>query len=395
MKSRMALLFPFFFLLYEMAGNLSNDLYLPAMPQIAQQFNTNTASIGFTIALWLAGDACFQWLLGPLSDKFGRRAVLFSGGILFIFSTFMCAFSSQLSIMLIGRFIQGIGVSSMMIAGYASIHESFSDQDAVKILAWMTSITILAPMMGPLLGGYLLMWVEWPWLFIFIALLALMALVGLAFTMPTSQHIDRHALKFSKIKQGYWQLLQNRLFMWRSMTMAFVYSAVITWITGSPTLLMNNYQLTSFEFGIIQCPIFGGNIIGAQLGQKLITKYASDALIQFGITLSMMSCGSLFILLYFSFTSLWIIISLMTLIILGAGIVTAPLNRACFQSTTQPKGIVSAMFYMCLLFSGTLLSMLISTIKAENAALLSIIIGITLISAWISFKKVKSNLVQN
>ncbi|MBN9286926.1 MAG: hypothetical protein BGO43_04775 [Gammaproteobacteria bacterium 39-13] len=377
--------FPFFFLLYEMAGNLSNDLYLPAMSQIADEFQTDIANIGLTIAFWLAGNACLQWLLGPLSDRFGRREILFFGGGLFLISLALSAFAPNFVVMLAGRFGQGIGVASLMVAGYASIHESYSDQDAIKILAWITSISILAPMMGPLIGGYLLQWVDWRSLFLIIAVFSAFALMGLWFCMPSTQAKDLYAFKIKEILNGYTMLLKNKLFMKQSIMLGFIYAALIAWITGSPSVLINEYQLSSVAFGLSQCPIFAGYIIGAQIGQKLISRYAAKKLIQYGLTgcfigsIVLMGCG------YWLPNTLSGLIGATSILVTGAGLITAPLNRLCFQCSEQAKGITSAMFYMCMMFIGTFWSVMVSVMKVETASSLGVMMTISIIAACICF----------
>jgi len=377
--------FPFFFLLYEMAGNLSNDLYLPAMSQIADEFQTDIANIGLTIAFWLAGNACLQWLLGPLSDRFGRREILFSGGGLFLVSLALSAFAPNFVVMLAGRFGQGIGVASLMVAGYASIHESYSDQDAIKILAWITSISILAPMMGPLIGGYLLQWVDWRSLFLIIALFSIFALVGLWFCMPTTKTKNLYALKTKEILSGYTMLLKNKLFMKQSMMLGFIYAALIAWITGSPSVLMNEYQLSSIDFGLSQCPIFAGYIVGAQIGQKLITRYAAEKLIQYGLIGCFIGSMVLMGSAYWLPNILPGLIGATSMLVMGAGLISAPLNRLCFQSSDQGKGITSAMFYMCMMFIGTFWSVIVSVLKIETASSLGTIMAMSIMAACICF----------
>ncbi|MCS5711381.1 MFS transporter [Candidatus Berkiella aquae] len=388
MKSRLPhRFFPIFFILYEFACNLSNDLYLPAMPEIAATFSTEVSAIGLTIAAWLAGNASFQWLLGPLSDRFGRRTVLFSGGILFLMATFFCAIASNLGFMLIARFAQGIGVCSMMIAGYASIHESYSDRDAVKILAWITSISIIAPMVGPLLGGLLLQWTNWRWLFGTLLLVAIIALAGLWVVMPFSQH-DAAALNPKRMFHDYRQLLQNKLFLLRCGTLGLIYTSLIIWITASPEILIEQYHLSTVQFGLSQCPVFGCYIIGAQLGQKLIDRYDGQILIRRGIQISILGAFGLLVTVIGFSSLVWGIIGAMSILVLGAGLTCAPLNRACFQSSTLNKGITSAMFYTILMVTGTMGSLLVSlSFMANTLNLMSLLVSFAIGIAWFFFRK--------
>lgn len=389
MRSRLPYrFFPFFFILYVFSCNLSNDLYLPALPNIAREFSIDIHSVGLTIAAWLAGDACLQWLLGPLTERYGRRNVLFAGGLFFSLSTLICAFTTDFSMLLLARFVQGIGVCSMMIAGYASIHETYADKQAVTILAWITSISIIAPMIGPLLGGLLLMWVDWRWLFLIIQFFATIALIGLWFWMPNNQNLNKSALNPRLIWKDYRQLLKNKIFILRSGTLGLIYASLIAWITGSPDILMNEYHLSTLEFGLSQSPIFGCYIIGTILGQRLMNKQEGSTIIRYGISLSILGVLCLLASIMIIPSQLWGIMVSMSIITLGAGLNCAPLNRACFQSSNVNKGITSALFYTILMGTGTLWSVLVS-LKFANGALsyLSILVAIAIALSWLSYKR--------
>ena len=99
-----------------------------------------------SIAFWFLGASLFQIILGPLSDHFSRRKILLSGGILFVFVTFLCSFTQSFCWFLVGVFFQGYVASTVVITGYAEIHEIMEREQAVKTLLWMGSITILGPL---------------------------------------------------------------------------------------------------------------------------------------------------------------------------------------------------------------------------------------------------------
>jgi MFS transporter, DHA1 family, multidrug resistance protein len=118
-------LFPFIFVFYEITHYLANDMYLPAMPRLVADLQTTTHLGQQTITVWFLGTAALQLLLGPLSDRLGRKPILFLGGLIFILSTLICALTSNIHLFLIARFFQGTAVCAVITAGYSSIHELY------------------------------------------------------------------------------------------------------------------------------------------------------------------------------------------------------------------------------------------------------------------------------
>ena len=185
-------LFPIFLMFYEFSLYMSNDMYTPAFPAIAHTFGVTAEYVQFTLSAWLLGGAIAQIILGPLSDKYGRRVVLFLGGLVFLGSCLICGYTDTITVMIVARFFQGVGVCSMMIAGYACIHETYQDNQAVSILAVMSGVSVTAPMIGPLLGGYILSFYDWRMIFYVIFYLSLSSLILLYFLC---QKINRKKMK--------------------------------------------------------------------------------------------------------------------------------------------------------------------------------------------------------
>ncbi|HLB42056.1 MAG TPA: MFS transporter, partial [Gammaproteobacteria bacterium] len=129
--------FPWWLVVYEIAVYLSMDAYMPALPKIAYAFGVDSHTAQLTAIVWMLGGLLVQLVFGPLSDRYGRRPILLFGGGLYVVSTIVCAFSSDIHTMLIARFFQGMAMPSMFIAGYAAINELFESEKAVKILARM------------------------------------------------------------------------------------------------------------------------------------------------------------------------------------------------------------------------------------------------------------------
>lgn len=201
------------------------------MPQMAQQLHTSDHLIQLTLTVFFLGNATMQLILGPLADRYGYRPVLFGGGIVFVITTLMCGTSTHVYPLLIARFFQGSAVTSMVIAGYATIHALYDQKRAIKTLAWMNSITVLAPALGPLFGAIILLMGSWHWIFFILALWAILALIALhRYMLEISEKTT--AISPKKIMHQYYDAFTTWSFMRPTLCLTLLFAAMIVWIAA-------------------------------------------------------------------------------------------------------------------------------------------------------------------
>ncbi len=353
-------IFPFFLMFYEFVVNMSNDMYTPAFPLITNYFSVHSDMTQLTLSSWLVGDAISQLVLGPLSDRFGRRAVLMAGGGVFIISCLGCATTTSMYLFIFYRFIQGIGVCSMMIAGYSCIHETYKDRDAINILALMSGVSVTAPMIGPFAGGYLIMQHPWQVIFWAIGFLALFAILCLYFVMPKGNQAQVVKLNLKDTCANYHALIKNNKFMVHAMIFGLFYSGLMLWISTSPFILMVENDLTSPDFGVVQIPVFASFIVGSQLVRFIIDKVPLEKIIEFGIGGAVISS----VVLLLNHTVVGIVISTM-IYALSFGLISAPLNRISFNASDSSKGITASVFYTCMMTTGAIITMIFGFIYTD------------------------------
>jgi MFS transporter, DHA1 family, multidrug resistance protein len=375
-KEDLSRFFPFFLILYEFSVNMSNDMYLPALPMIASEFSLPLHWIQLTITAWFAGDTSFQLIAGPLTDRFGRRPILLGGGLLFLLATLGCALSYSLTFLIIFRFLQGISVCTMLIAGYASIHDLYNDEKAIHILVWMTSAAVIAPAVGPVLGGLILLFTGWRTTFLFLFFLAISCLIILWRCMPESIPVeDRHPLRIKNLISVYKKLFSNFHFMISAVTFGFVYGGITGWVTIAPFILMKTLGLSPPAFGAMQIPVFGSYILGAQCVKPLMKRMSKERLVFLGLLISSIAGIGFIFFPLFAHRTLSFIIPI-SLFALGFGFTSAPLNRMTLMTTIEKKGSAMAVFYLIMVGSGTLISLILSLFK-DTVFFSTLAIGLT------------------
>lgn len=348
-RQNQSLIFPLLFVMYEIATYLSNDMYLPALPQMMQDLGLTTSTAQLTLTVWFLGSAITPLLMGALSDRFGRRATLLTGGLIYIVATLFCAMTSNIIHLLIARFIEGGMIPSMMVAGYACIHESYEQKQAIRILALMASISVLAPACGPLLGSIVLYFSTWRGIFWFIALWATIIILLLYKFMPeTLPPEKRQSLHLMVLCNQYKNVITNLHFLLYTSILGFSFAGFLAWIAAGPFLVMVSFHLSAVVFGIIQVIIFSTNIFANRLVKYLLEPLGVFGLIQWGLWISLLGGMLAFIFALVAPHSLYAFLMAMMIYSFGSGLNFSSLNRVSVESSSEPMGIRVALFTISL-----------------------------------------------
>ncbi|MFI4938173.1 MAG: Bcr/CflA family efflux MFS transporter [Candidatus Berkiellales bacterium] len=392
-NKRIALLFPFALVLYEIAIYLSHDMYLPALPIIARDFHASETIAQDTLLAWFLGSASMQLLTGPLSDRFGRKTIVLTGGVFFVLSTFICAFTDHAMTMIIARFIQGSTVCSVVVAGYAAIHELFDTKAAIKIIAIMGSVTILAPTIGPLFGAVIIEMAHWRAVFYFLAIWAIINLLFLFFIMPETNRI-KIPLNLGSIIKDYIAITKNKSFMFYTVPYCLLFLSLICWLVESPFVIIETYQKGMIEFGLIQLIVFSGFSLGALATGVWVQKTNPLRLVAIGLIISFIASLILIISSFFISHLYWFVV-LMTVISFGSAMAFAPLNRCAVESCQQPMGRIMAIFAFYMNIFGVIATWLVTLFHDHAMDDLSILIALGIVIAFLIFFGLKKGLVKS
>lgn len=358
--NRKAFVFPILLALYEICTYLSNDAYLPALPHITHDLFTTNHLVQLTLTTWFMGSASMQLFLGPISDRIGRRPVLLFGGLIFIAVTIGCAISQNIYWLLILRFIQGATITSMIVAGYATIHELFDRDKAIHTLSMMASITVLAPSFGPLFGALILQFASWRIIFAILAGWACIVLLGLFFKMPETNPHANEKIQFQTIVRQYKNIFCDKSFLIFLLTSRCLFAAMIAWIAAGPFLLIDRFHYGTIGFGIAQVFIFGSYIVFTRLVKYLMTKLSLKNITTAGIVMAVLGALYAFIAsLIFPDTPSNMIIA-MIFIAGGSGLVFPIVERLGIESSNEPMGSKVAISSLLMGLAGIIGSALIS-----------------------------------
>lgn len=336
------LFFPMALILYDFAAYLSTDLIQPGIIHVVHDFNADVSLAPASVSLYLAGGMALQWLLGPLSDRIGRRPVLITGALIFTVACAATLLTTSMTQFLVARFIQGTSICFIATVGYVTVQEAFGQTKAIKLMAIITSIVLVAPVIGPLSGAALMHFVHWKALFGIIALMGLIALCGLALAMPET--VQRGAAPFSipAVLRDFRHVFHNRIFLFGAATLSLSYIPLMSWVAVSPVILIDAGGMTTAQFAWAQVPVFGAVIIANMMVARVVKDLGDPRFIWRAppiqlVGLAILIAGNLL----WPHVWLWSVLGT-SLYAFGIGMIFSTLFRFTLFSNTLPKGTVSA-----------------------------------------------------
>lgn len=354
---RQALLFPLCLVLYEFSTYIGNDMIQPGMLSVVEEFQVGNEWVPTSMTTYLAGGMFLQWLLGPLSDRIGRRPVMLTGVVWFIVTCLATLLAQTIEQFTLLRFLQGISLCFIGAVGYAAIQESFEEAMCIKITALMANVALIAPLLGPLVGAAWVHILPWEMMFVLFAVLAAIAFVGLQRAMPETATRMGEKLSMKELGRDYGLVLKNLRFVAGALATGFVSLPLLAWIAQSPVIIISGEKATSYEYGLLQVPIFGALIAGNLVLARLTSRRTVRSLIilggwpiMFGLLLSAVAT------VVSTHAYLWMTAGL-SVYAFGIGLANAGLVRLTLFASDMSKGTVSAAMGM--------LQMLIFTVGIE------------------------------
>lgn len=339
--NRRTLLFPLALVLFEFAVYIGNDMAQPAMLMVTREFGVSAAWTPVSMTAYLLGGASLAWFTGPLSDRVGRRPVMLGGVLYFLLTCLATYFVHSIEAFIALRVLQGIGLCFIGSVGYATVQESFEEVSAVRVTALMANVALIAPMVGPLAGATLVNLAPWRSCFLFIATIALIALIGLWLRMPETVRAHTAKAPYSQILHDYLGLFAERRFVRAALSMALISMSLIGWIAMSPVLLVEQFGCDLTGYGLWQVPVFGALIVGNLLVFAIAGRWQLGRSVLIGYW--PMAAGMLCTLVTLLHPSSPVFIVLgVSLMAFAEGLSIAVLYRFAMTASTHAKGTVAA-----------------------------------------------------
>ncbi len=264
-----------------MLGSVAMDMYLPALPRMAGDLHASPAAAQATITTFLLGLAFGQLVFGPLSDRLGRRGPILSGVALFCVAAGLCALSRNVYVLIAARLLQALGACTGSVITRAVVRDRYADHEVLHVFSLLSLVFGVAPVVAPLIGGWVLGVGDWRWIFGVQALFGLAAGVTAYFRLPESRS---EATRLRAINENplasYLALLREPLLVGYLLTAGFSGATLFAYITAAPRVVMGDLHIPAAHFGWV----FGVNAVGmigaAQINARLARRISSDTLVK-------------------------------------------------------------------------------------------------------------------
>ena len=266
---------------------LSTDLYLASLPSLVSGFGVPVATVQLTLSLFVIGFGSAQLVIGPLSDRFGRRPVLLAGLALYVAASALCGLAQSIELLIAARFLQALGCCAAVMIGRAVVRDAYAPQDSAKFLARASTWISLAPIFGPILGAYLQVAFGWRAAFIALGVFSACVMAACLYHLPeTNRHKNPNATQIKGILDNYRLILGSREF-WLNVTPgALSYCGIFVFISGSSFVLIDVLGVPTQWFGYCFAMGVAGYMSGTLVCRRLLKTISGEQALRIGTACS-------------------------------------------------------------------------------------------------------------
>ena len=330
------------------------DLYLPSLPQLASFFETSASMTQLTLTTAMIGLAVGQLLLGPLSDKFGRKKTLIISLVIYIISTILIVYAPNIESMIVLRVIQGLSSAGSVVISRAVATDLYRGREMTRFFGLLMTINGIAPIISPILGSLLLEYISWKGVFVFLALIGLVVLF-FCFRLKESLSVENRLQgSIFATFSTFGVIIKNRLFMSYVGIESFLLGAMFAYIAASPFILQSFYGLSAFIFSLC----FGANgaalVIGSNVGGKMSNGKALAIGVLGFVVVALYTIAVLIIQPYWLFVEIGFFAMLLLM-----GITFPAISTLAMESERQYAGSASALLGFAPFFLGGVVSPLV------------------------------------
>lgn len=364
---------------------LSTDMILPAIPSLAKTWNQPLSLVNLILVCFFVTYGFFLLFYGPVSDRFGRRRPLFLGLAVYIMASLLCAFASSAPMLIGLRILQAAGAAASSSISMAMTKDIFSGQERERILAYIAVIMALAPMLGPVLGGWVLADFSWPWIFFIQAVMGLIGMILVLHFPETLPQVSDTPL--SRVMHTYSRLLLNPSYIVMVLVMSASLFPLYSFIAGSSDIYINGFGMTEQKYSYF----FAFNAMALMVGSfaclRLTGSISSRHLITVGFVGIFL--GGIFLLLIGQHGP-WSFALPMFLITFSLGLSRPPSNNLVLEQVDRDAGSASSLLIFSYFTLGAVGMWFISLEWEDKIPVLGAIAlgcGALVLGAWVVLQR--------
>lgn len=269
---------------------LSTDLYLASLPSLASVFEVPVSTVQLTLTLFVIGFGSAQLLVGPLSDRFGRRPVLLTGLGLYVAASALCALSQSIELLIAARFLQALGCCAAVMIARAIVRDAYAPEHSARVIARASTWISLAPIIGPILGSWLQVTFGWRSAFVALGTFSAVVMAACILRLPeTNEHKNPNATNLRGLLDNYKLVLGSREFWLHVMPASLSYGGIFLFISGSSFVLIKVLGVPTQWFGFCFGAGVSGYMTGTLICRRLLKTMDGEQALRIGSTVSLVA----------------------------------------------------------------------------------------------------------
>ncbi|WP_265535075.1 multidrug effflux MFS transporter, partial [Pseudomonas saponiphila] len=324
---------------------ISIDLYLPALPAMADQLRASDAQLQLTLSLYMLGYALSMLLGGPLCDRYGRRPVLLAGTALFLLASLACMLATRVEVLMAARLLQALGGCCGTLIGRVMVRDRYAPEEQPRLLGLLSMGIALSPMLAPPLGSLIEHLLGWRGLFLCLSLVAAAAWLLMYKRLAETRPAQLAPMPGKHLPGLYLRLLSERYFMRYSLAIGCLYCTYFPFILQSPALLQRQLGLPPTAYALVFAATVAGYLLGSRLFQRLGARHGADRLITRACLLNLAGAGLLLLTRSLWPDSLWAIVVPMLALMFSVGLAIPACQLAILQPYAAVAGTASGLFF--------------------------------------------------
>ncbi len=276
-------------------GPFAVDMYLPTFPDLASDLSTSAARVQLTLTTFMLGMAAGQLVLGPLSDRLGRRRLLLAGTLVTFLAGVVCALTPSIGVLVVARLVQGVAGAAGVVIGRAVVADLAHGRAAARAFSTLGVIGGVAPVVAPLLGGLVAGHGGWRGIFGVTAVAALVMVVAAWFVVPETLPAERrHAGGVREVAVTARAVLSRRGYVGYVGTLVLVFGTVFSYVSASPFVLQNVVGLSTGTYSLVFATNALGIAAGGAVSTKALRRFSPSQVLTTGVLLQLACAAGLF-----------------------------------------------------------------------------------------------------
>ncbi|TCB57242.1 multidrug effflux MFS transporter [Acinetobacter terrestris] len=364
-------------------GPLGIDMYLPSIPAMAASLNCTEGAIQLSLMTFFLGLMFGQLFYGPLSDKFGRKPMIYLGLSIFVLGSIGCVFAESVMQLHFLRLIQGLGGSIGMVITFAIIKDLYQGPMMGKMMSMVLAILGLSPVLAPLIGNGLQHLESWRAIFLFLAVYAAIVFIACANLLPETRSKEHSAsFKLSKTFHHYFKIYFDRKFIVYALTLCIAQAGFFAYLAGSASVFITEYKLTATQFSVLFAINALGLVAAAIFNPRLHQKFGALKTYRLVNTAYFIVIGLLFSLLCMGYHNLYIVCAGLFIAVTLLGFIMPTGSQLALMHQHEHTGTASALLGSMQFGTGAIVSAITGALAAWGGlGLILVIFVCALVSA--------------